>query len=226
LIEAQLKKTPALAYIGPFVLFLGLLAVMPQVALDERAKLVVWLVAPAAAIWALSRGVLEFRPARPVWSVLVGVAVFVLWVGPDQLWPGYRGHWLFQNALLGQVKTSLGAEALRDPVALWLRAARAALVVPVLEELFWRGWLMRWFIEPEFEKVELGRLQWSGFLYTAVLFAMEHGPFWDVGLVAGLVYNGWMVKTGRLSDLILAHAVTNACLCGFVVATGQWGYWL
>ena len=97
--------------------------------------------------------------------------------------------------------------------------------VPILEELFWRGWLMRWLISPQFEKVPLGAYQAGAFWITAALFASEHGPYWDVGLIAGIAYNWWMVRTRSLGDCILAHAVTNACLCGYVVATRHWEYW-
>jgi membrane protease YdiL (CAAX protease family) len=59
-----------------------------------------------------------------------------------------------------------------------------------------------------------------------VLFAAEHGPYWDVGLVAGVIFNLWMMRTKSLGDLILAHAVTNACLAAYVIAAGKWEYWL
>jgi membrane protease YdiL (CAAX protease family) len=59
-----------------------------------------------------------------------------------------------------------------------------------------------------------------------VLFASEHGAYWDVGLAAGVAYNWWMVRTRSLGDLILAHAVTNLCLSVYVIAAGKWEYWL
>jgi hypothetical protein len=57
------------------------------------------------------------------------------------------------------------------------------------------------------------------------LFASEHGPYWDVGLIAGILYNLWMIRTRSIADCILAHAVTNAALSLYVIATGQWQYW-
>ncbi|MFL6352575.1 MAG: type II CAAX prenyl endopeptidase Rce1 family protein, partial [Bryobacteraceae bacterium] len=61
---------------------------------------------------------------------------------------------------------------------------------------------------------------------TTILFACEHGPYWDVGLVAGLIYNFWMVRTKSLGDCILMHAITNTALSGHVIATHRWQYWL
>ena len=64
------------------------------------------------------------------------------------------------------------------------------------------------------------------FIVTAILFATEHGPFWDVGLLAGVIYNWWMMRTRNLADCMIAHGVTNACLAAFVISRGQWQYWL
>jgi len=141
------------------------------------------------------------------------------------VFPAYRQHWLFQNAILGQLTNSIPESVILAPLVLWPRIIQAVIIVPILEELFWRAWLMRWLISPKFEKVPLGAYQAGAFWITAALFASEHGPYWDVGLVAGVAYNWWMVRTRSLGDCILAHAVTNACLCGYVVATHHWEYW-
>ena len=61
---------------------------------------------------------------------------------------------------------------------------------------------------------------------TALLFAAEHGPFWDVGLLAGIIYNWWMRRTKSLGDLVLVHAVTNLALSLYVIATRSWGFWM
>jgi len=222
----DLLRHPALPYVGPFALFIALLGVMPRLAMEPRVSLTLWLVLTGAAIVFCSRQVLEFRPSRPLFSILLGVAVFGLWIAPDLLIPGWRSHWLFQNSLTGTLKTSLPDAALLDPVALTLRSLRAILIVPIVEELFWRGWLMRWLIKPEFEEVPLGAFTRNSFWLVALFFALEHGPYWEVGFLTGAVYNWWMVRTKRLSDLYLTHAVTNACLCGYVLATGRWEYWL
>jgi CAAX prenyl protease-like protein len=100
------------------------------------------------------------------------------------------------------------------------------VLVPILEELFWRGWLPRWIQDTKFERIPPGTFTAFAFIVTALLFAAEHGPFWEVGLLAGLVYNWWMWRTKSLGDLVLAHAVTNACLAGYVVLTQQWQFWM
>jgi len=73
-----------------------------------------------------------------------------------------------------------------------------AAIAAVVGELFWRAWLMRWLINSDFRKVPLGTYAPLAFWITAILFAFEHGPYWDVGLVAGLIFNYWMIRTNQL----------------------------
>ena len=220
-------SSTAAPYVCPFLVFLAFLAAAPHLsALPPRLLLGVWPAAVALSLWIFSRPLLKFKPVRPLASVGVGIAVFLLWIAPDTLIPAWRQHWLFQNSLTGGISLSLSPQVYSDTLALWLRSLRAVLIVPIVEELFWRGWMMRWIIKPHFTEIPLGTYTPPSFWIVAVLFALEHGPFWDVGLVAGAVYNGWMVRTKSLPDLILAHAVTNACLCLLVVLTGRWEYWL
>jgi hypothetical protein len=85
---------------------------------------------------------------------------------------------------------------------------------------------MRWLIHDDFEGVPIGAWQLRAFLVTAILFAVEHGPYWEVGLAAGLIYNWWAVRSKSVGDLILAHGVTNAALALFVILTRRWEYWM
>ena len=179
----------------------------------------------SAIVLVVSRDVIDLHSSHRLETSILGVAVFVIWVGPDMLFPAYRQHWLFQNAITGGMSVPLSSGTLLSPFVLWPRIFRAVVLVPVIEELFWRAWLMRWLISPRFERVPMGAYQPAAFWITAILFASEHGPYWDVGLVTGIIYNWWMVRTRSLGDCILAHAITNACLCGYVVATRHFEYW-
>lgn len=185
-----------------------------------------WVAVLTAILAVFSRGVIALRARRPLASMAVGLGVFLLWIGPDLLLPEWHQHWLFTNTLTGKIGADLSSGARADWLVLVFRVARAVILVPIIEELFWRGWLVRWIDNPgDFTAVPLGSMSRLAFWATALLFASEHGSLWDVGLVAGLIYNVWMQQTRSLGDLILAHAVTNACLSGYIVFTGKWGYW-
>jgi len=180
----------------------------------------------AAGLVSWSRDVIRLRASHWGASVLVGIAVFVIWIGPDLLWPDYRSHWLFENPLTGAAASSISVRTRMSTTFLLFRVAGSAVVVPIIEELFWRAWLMRYLISRRFETLPLGAFTASAFWVSALLFASEHGPYWDVGLAAGVLYNWWMVRTRSIADCILAHATTNACLAAYVVYYGQWQYWL
>ncbi len=218
--------SPSIRWIAPFAAFMILLGVMPQLDVAPIWPLVLRLAVPLAVFLIFARDTIEWKFRSPLESVLLGVAVFAVWVAPDLLVPGWRNHWLFQNPITGKVESSLTPAVLSDPFLIALRVVRAIVVVPLVEELFWRGWLMRWLIRHDFQSVPPGEYDRRSFWTTAALFASVHGPYWDVGLMAGAVYNGWMVRTRSLADLVLAHAVTNACLAAFVLRTNRWEYWL
>ena len=161
----------------------------------------------------------------PLASVGIGVLTFLVWVAPDILF-GYRSHWLFNNSLVGSPASTAGAGLKTNLLFIALRVMSTALLVPLLEELFWRGWLMRWLINKHFLKVPLGTYETTAFWLVAILFASEHGSYWEVGLAAGVIYNWWIVRTRNLADCFLAHATTNAVLAVYVLAADQWQYWL
>lgn len=215
-------KHPAVPYVGPFAVFMLFLAAGDVFGLGQweypfRCIIV------AAAIWYFSRDVLDLRPRHALASIALGVAVFLVWVAPDVLWPGYRNHQIF--TIFGDIGSSVAPELRGNAMVLVFRAIRAAILVPILEELFWRGWLLRWLIQPDFQQVPLGQYKPGPFLIASALFAVEHGAYWEVGFLAGLAYNWWIVRTKSLADCILAHAVTNGVLSAYVVWGGNWQYW-
>lgn len=213
------------SYTIPFAVLIVLLAVRPYLGINPLLTQPLRALAVLTALLVFSRGVIRLKPTSPVSSVLLGLAVFAIWIAPDLLIPGYRHLWLFDNPLT-RASTSLPAPALRTGGwFLFYRLGGSVILVPIAEELFWRAWLMRRLISPRFEKVALGTYGAEAFWLTAVLFASEHGAYWDVGLAAGILYNWWMIRTKSLADCILAHAVTNGALAAYVLLAHQWQYW-
>jgi CAAX prenyl protease-like protein len=203
-----------------------LLGLAPRLALAPRADAGLRVAVLTLVLLAVSRPALSLRVARPLGSALVGAGVFLLWILPDLLVPSWHSHWLFSNRFTGTMAGSIPVEARGDALFLALRAIRGVLLVPVIEELFWRGWLARWIDDPaDFQRVPIGRMSRFAFWATVLLFASEHGALWDVGLLAGAAYNLWIRKTGSLGDVIVAHAVTNGLLAMYVVGWGRWEYW-
>jgi uncharacterized protein len=219
-------KSTNWAYAAPFAAFLVLLALQSVWPLPDLINQLAPILIVGLVILIASRKVLDFRVRHGALTIAAGALVFGLWVIPDILFPGYRHAALFENALTGKLASSLSGAARDNTVVLALRVIRAVVIVPIAEELFWRGWLMRWMINSDVNKVPLGTYAAGPFWIVAVLFAAEHGPYWDVGFLAGVVFNGLMLRVRSLGDLILSHALANGCLCAYVIATGKWEYWL
>lgn len=225
------RDDPVIARAAPFLLFIGFVmlgSALPK-AFDvggmELHKS--WLVVARGAIIALVllwfwRGYGELRrpaqAARPAdWALgaATGVAVFLVWVGIDWDWAvlsrpdGYR---------------PLHADGSVDWVQALARLAGFALVVPVMEELFWRSLVLRWIVRHEFLEVAPREVGWRAFLITTALFAVEHDR-WLAGAIAGAAYNWLYMRTGNLWVPILAHAVTNGVLGLWVLQGGRWEFW-
>ena len=220
------ERYPSLPYVAPFATFMVLLILGPRLPIPGRVEAVLRVALVTAVLLLCSRQVISLKVRHWATSIALGIGVFTLWIAPDVLFPDFRSSWLFTNGLTGKVEGTVPVEVRHDTLVLSLRFARAAILVPIVEELFWRGWLPRWIDHMEdFRKIPLGQFTTASFLLTALLFASEHGAMWDVGLAAGLLYNFWMRRTRSLGDLILAHAVTNACLSAYVLSRGRWEYW-
>lgn len=218
-------RQATLGYVAPFVAFVASMAIEHFLLPNSQVLYPIRFAIVLAAILLFSRPYLKFSPSSPIASIAIGLAVFAIWIAPDNLFH-YRHFWLFENFITGVAASSIDSGLKLSPLFIAFRVAGSALLVPIVEELFWRGWLMRWLIDNNFEEVPLGKYVPSAFWIVAILFASEHGPYWEVGLIAGVIYNWWLVHTRNLADCILAHGVTNAALAAWVLTTSQWQYWM
>jgi len=100
----------------------------------------------------------------------------------------------------------------------------AVIVVPLMEELFWRAFLIRWLVRADFKQVPVGTFSWPSFAVTVVLFGGEHRE-WLAGLICGAMYNWLLYKRKDVFSCVVAHAVSNAALTAWVLARGDWKFW-
>jgi hypothetical protein len=211
-------KSPAWPFVAPFFLFLAFLVVEGWWFPDEHYVIYpLKIVAVGAVILGCWRSLPNLRPASPGLSVLVGVVGVMVWIGLDP--------WLvhYDQPLIG-----------RDPFRLYpaaeawflfgVRVLGIAVCVPVMEELFWRGFLMRWLINEDFTSVPLGTYRPLSFWITTALFAAEHGSEWPLGLAAGVMYGAWFVRTKSLGSVMLAHGVTNLLLALYCLVWNDWHF--
>jgi CAAX prenyl protease-like protein len=225
-------KPEYIAYIGPFALFmLGLAAVglVEWMAGKEPASL--WLQRPEYWIYPLQSlacaaflivywKYYEFGSLRLWWvAVLVGLAVLAVWISPQWIWgapPRLKGF---------------DPEFFADDSTLYVltvtaRFFRLVIVVPLLEEIFWRGFLMRYFIREDFTKVPFGAVTLGSFSAVTFLFAFVHSIEDFAGaIICGVAFGLVAVLTRSLWCCVIAHAVTNLGLGIYIMSTRQWGFW-
>jgi CAAX prenyl protease-like protein len=149
-------------------------------------------------------------------AVVVGVVVFGLWITLDAPW-----------MQIGQPTAAfrpLDAQGHIDWPLVAVRWIGAALMVPVMEELFWRSFLMRWIAAPQFETVDPRRVGIKPIVLSTFVFMLAH-TLWLAAIVAGLAYAWLYVRSGKLWLPVIAHAVTNGALGAWVAATGNWQFW-
>jgi len=149
-------------------------------------------------------------------SGAVGLLVFSLWIKMDWTFGAATVPQGFNPALLPGRNTQI--------IMTLFRIAGAVLVVPLMEELFWRSFLIRYIIDKNFDTVRLGTFTWVSFLFTVALFGLEHN-YILAGIMAGVFYNMLLYWTRSLAQCVFAHAVTNLALAIYVVTTGKWQFW-
>ena len=147
-------------------------------------------------------------------ALVTGAVVLVLWVSLDADWMIIGSPDGFNPVTDGRI----------DWLMVAVRIFGAALVVPVMEELFWRSFLMRWIDDADFEKVEPAKVSLKAFVVTTLLFGFEHN-LWLAGIVAGAAFSALYVRHRTLWSPVLAHALTNGLLGIWIVTTGNWTYW-
>jgi len=214
--------------VAPFALFMALLALRGAApddgswGFDTRWLYGAGAVAVAALLAWYWREYGEL--ARQTWpeprelllAAAAGLGVFVLWIHLDAPWMS-----IGRPAADFLPTDAQGAVDWRLVAMRWLGAA---LVVPVMEELFWRSFLMRWIAHPLFLGVDPRRAGLKAIVLSTFVFTLAH-TLWLAAAIAGLVYAWLYVRTSRLWVPVIAHAVTNGALGVWVVATGHWQFW-
>ena len=105
------------------------------------------------------------------------------------------------------------------------RALIASLIVPVVEELAFRGFLMRRIASADFTSIRFADVRVMALLTSSLVFGVSHGGFWLPGAVAGLLFGVVAIRTNRFGEAVCAHAVANALLVGTVLLFDQWQLW-
>lgn len=219
-------KRSLVAYVVPMAAFLGLLVLASLLPGISKGF---WLASPEYWIYPaqtfICGGLLiwfwrEYQfhpPTRIVFTLAIGLLVFVSWIAPQQFF-GFAPR-----------PNGFNPDVFAGP-AYWttviLRFVRLVLVVSFVEEIFWRGFLLRYLINEKFHHVPVGTFSWLSFVVVTLGFGFSHSPADRIAaFVTGALYNCVAYRTKSLAACVLAHAVTNLLLGLWIMKTRQWGFW-
>ena len=243
-------ETAAWPFILPMAVFLALVLVG-----EASERLYPWayaartVVVAGLLIWLWPRVRRDIGWTHLPLGALVGLVGFVQWVGLDKLLQTVRDRfpedWQWAslwNLLVSGVRPGEGY----DPVAQILepaglvaflafvavRVIGPVLVVPVMEELFWRNWLWRSIAAPSnWRLAAIGEPDRFALIFTCLAFSLVH-PQRLVSIAWAAVIAWLLIRTRSLGACIVAHAVTNLLLAAYVLLatlamgrTSEWYFW-
>jgi len=109
----------------------------------------------------------------------------------------------------------------------WLaiRVVGYVVIVPLAEELVFRGFLPRRFLQADFSALPVTTFSWLPVALSSLLFGALHGQFWVAGTIAGALFALALYRGRSLGDAVQAHATTNGLMVLYVFATGHWSAW-
>jgi hypothetical protein len=183
-----------------------------------------------AAVWP---GYRQFAPRLSPLAPVVGVVGVVLWIGLCKL------H--LESTLLSPLGLDwllgTGARSAFNPWEHWpdrplvagsflaVRFWGLAVIVPIIEEFFLRGFVMRFCIEPQWWTVPIGSLTPTAAVVGMLYGVLTH-PAEILAAAAWFTLITWLgFKTKNIWDCVIAHAVTNLLLGVYVVTSGDWVLW-
>ena len=227
-------RRPERAYVAPMAVFLAFTFVggwKQWYPVSYVAKTLV-VAALLAVLW---RCYTRVRWTHLGLGFLVGVIGLVQWVGMEKLF--MLTPWLGWTRMTADIRADAFRpyEHFASPAALWafvaVRWAGASLVVPVMEELFWRDFLWRSIASPnDFRLQGVGEYDRTAFWGVPLAFAVVH-PQWLTAIVWALLVGWLLLRTKSIGACIVAHATTNFLLGAYVLVSwygfgrDEWFFW-
>ncbi len=223
ILRSKLQTSPIHARVVPYVLIVALTALQDSFGGEVRfwfylAKMVVGL----WCIWEMRSLVAEMRWAFSWEAVAVGVLVFGIWVGLDPYYP--KISFLFKAGEPWNPFKEYGAGSAMGFFFVGVRTLGSALVVPPIEEAFYRSFLYRYFVRLNFTEMPFNQLHWLSLVVTSLIFGISHYQ-WLAGVLCGLSFQWLVLRKNRLGDAMTAHAITNFLLGIWVLCRGAWQFW-
>jgi hypothetical protein len=228
--QLQSSRYDIIAYVAPFVLFIALTMVESRgwLGLRYEAVYTTKIAVVAGALGSFRRRYPKISSSGFQLAAGLGAAGLVVWLAFDWLQSAIPGLQPLIEAVMSGSREGydpFSGEATVARVAfIVVRLIGLVLVVPIMEEVFWRGFLARYLIADDFRNVQQGNFTPFSFIVVTVAFASVH-PEVLSALAWGAMVNWLYRKTANLWACVVMHAVTNGLLGAYILATGNWRLW-
>lgn len=199
-------------------------------AVSYSIKVAAQILAAAALFAFFCRVWLDHFPIKiHLLAIVVGVVGYVLWVLICGLQPERQFFSLFGLQEYWPERTAFNPfeeidSDIHRGIFLAMRFTTLALVVPIAEELFLRGFLVRWVEDVDLKSVRFDQLSWTAILAPTICSVLTH-PETIAAIVWFSLVTWLMIRTKSLWNCVVAHMVTNLLLGIHVVLTGSWELW-
>jgi len=204
---------PTVPYLMPFLVILAAAMISRSLSADFEWFYPLRVIAAGAALWYFRRSYRDMDWRFDWIGVAAGVLVFAIWMA-------------FEKTFHSAAPAPLAHASSAARIA-WvtMRIVGAVVMVPIAEELAFRGFLLRRLQSADFEAVSWRLFAWGPFLISSVAFGILHGERWLAGAIAGGIFALAQLRRGRIGDAILAHSVANALVAAWVLFAGDWNLW-
>lgn len=226
------RAEPRLPVMGPYMAYLVLMLLTDFFPKSlHHLAVAVHIVAAFGVVWLLRRRLPPLGRPHLVVAIVVGFLAAWLWVAGQHLLNGVfiAGRDL-GAPLWGQAEIADPHADFGGGLAFWghviLKITRAVTIVPIVEELFWRGFILRAFVSwSRYDQVPWGQFTLFAFLGSSLLSTLQHPANWGVSIACWMLYNGLFYWKKSLTCMMIAHGVTNLALYIYVVRAGDWQFW-
>lgn len=213
-VEAPVSvANPTLPFLMPFLTILGAAMIARALSSGFEWFYFIRVIAASGAIWYFRRTYKSLDWRFGWMGIGAGALVFAIWM-------------ILEVGARTAAPVALMQASTESRIA-WivLRVVGAVVLVPIAEELAFRGFLLRRLESSEFESVRWRTFSWMPFVVSSVAFGMLHGERWLAGTIAGAIFALVQIWRGRIGEAVAAHAVANALVAASVLYAGNWQLW-
>ncbi|MBI5417596.1 CAAX prenyl protease-related protein [Candidatus Poribacteria bacterium] len=219
-----------ISYISPFISYLLLTNIISNFPdFYPLAYSVCVILVSAVTIYSLYKKKIFQVHSNIIPGILFGIAGIILWILLGKLNLESKLFAYLPDWIKPSPRPSFNPfQSISEPFWQWgfivIRVIGIAILVPIAEEIFWRGFLLRWIISTDWENQEIGKFTIQSFSLIVLLFTLAH-PEWLAAIIYSILINILLYWKRDIWNCIVAHSISNLILVIYIIHTKSWGLW-